>query len=151
MANNRRAEELYAKSQAERRTVGHAYLTAFAHWFRESPDMPRLKRSLVNVQAKSGYPDSPRIRVADDICEAVGWMVLRLPADEAEVVWAHYLRIRWRRVSNTEWTEHLRGWRAEDLAKLLKVSRTTYFDRLASARSRIESWAERDALLPPPA
>jgi len=142
----RRAIE--ASKATEGHPLGNAYLTAFGRWFRDNPDRPRLAKSM--MVPKSGYPDPPRILCPDEICEAVGNMVLRLPDPQRDAVMGRYCRVR---IVGQDYSERfvtVRWWNMRELAEKLGVSERTLWDRLASAKGFIEREAEAMGLMEPP-
>jgi len=150
-------EEITEKQAADARALGDAYIRYWAGWCKQDPDMPRLKRPMMAVLADSSrYADETKVRKEargewlHELADAVGSMVLALPAPEKEAVLACYLRVKLRHKGNAEWVEHIREWRDDGCARHLGIHRATLYRRLGRARMRVESGAEQMGLIKPP-
>lgn len=150
------AEEAEAQLAANARKRGDAYLKYWAAWAKTDPDRPRLARNSVIYVGRYDQPEKLKLRPEargdwlDDLADAVGCMVLALPAPERATVYAVYLRIEIRQSGNALWAEHIREWHDKDVAKWLGITQGAMWMRLARARARVESLAEQMGLIDPP-
>lgn len=156
MANNRVRAITVAAEQYDREAsqLGDIYFKAWAMIGRRNEDEPRHKNPVVHYN-DARYPDPEgaeirrRIFLAERAYPFVNDFVNGLDATDRAIVLGAWCRLRERHEGVYSWREPIRKWKLEDIAAVLKIPRSTFYDRRRKLCESLAQSAMRNGVVLP--